>query len=65
MRGMIVYQINDPDYGWVTFKTIDEALEEMRNELEAHGEFENEITFVVKLVEMTQEDFDALPVLDR
>ena len=62
---MIVYQIEDPDYGWVTFETIDEALEEIRNELEAHGEFENEITFVVKLVEMTREEFESLPELDR
>ncbi len=62
---MIVYQIEDPDYGWVTFETIDEALEEIRNELEASSMFENEITFVVKLVEMSPEEFAALPELDR
>lgn len=60
-----MYQIEDPDYGTVTFSTLDMVLEEIQQMLEAYSMFPCEIEIKVTIVQMTQEEFDALPVLDR
>lgn len=61
---MIMYQTEHPDYGWITHPTVDAVLDELRNEIEANNLFPDELTLKVRMIEMSQEEFDALPDTD-
>jgi hypothetical protein len=61
---MIVYQTEHPDYGWVTHPTVDALMEAIRDEVEANNYFPDELTIIVKIVEMSQEEFDNLPPVE-
>lgn len=59
----IVYQYEYPQVGWIT-TDLDGIVEEFRNEVEANNLFAGEIDFKVRVVEMTQEEIDAMPEAD-
>lgn len=61
---MIVYQLEHPDYGWVNYGTLDDVVEEIRMEIDANNLFPGELTITIKIVEMSQENYDALPTTD-
>lgn len=61
---MIVYQIEHPDYGWLTYPTIEEVLDEIRNEIEANNLFPDTLTLEIKMVEMSQAEIDALQEIE-
>ena len=62
---MIMYQIDDL-YGadYVIFPTLDDAMDAIRDEIECGNMFPGELTLTIKLIEMTQAEFDALPQVD-
>lgn len=63
----LVYQYEHPDYGWIS-TDYDGIVDEFRNELDANklldGELEDEITFKVRMVEMSQEEIDSMPEIE-
>lgn len=61
---MIVYQLEHPDYGWVNYGNLDDVVEEIRMEIDANNLFPGELTITIKIVEMSQENYDALPTTD-
>lgn len=63
----IMYRIedpDDPDVGWIVYPTRDEASRAFEDLLEAL-DVGAPITWCISAVEMTPEEFDALPELDR
>lgn len=62
---MIVYQFEDPDYGWMSTSDLDEVVEEIKNVIDANNLFPGELTFTVKLVEMSEAEYEALPTTDE
>ena len=64
---MIMYKItdpHDPDVEYVIYPTIEEALSGLYDMIEPLG-LEMPLSLVIEPVEMTQEEFDALPMVDR
>ncbi len=60
----IVYQKEHPNYGWLYYPTIDAVLDDIEVDIECMMRTD-EITIVIKSVEMTQEEIDAIPALTR
>lgn len=63
----MMYQIedsNDPDVGYVVYPTRDEALRAFDDLLETLWP-DAPITWHIKAIEMTPEEFEALPEFDR
>jgi hypothetical protein len=58
------YQYEHPDYGEMTY-TLDGLMEELRNDIECNSFPPDELQFVVKVVEMSQEAYEALPTTDE
>lgn len=58
------YQYEHLDYGWLTY-TLDELMEELRNDIDCNSFPPDELQFVIKVVDMTQEEYDALPTTDE
>ncbi len=63
----IVYQYEVPQVGWIT-TDLAGIIDEFQNELAANppldGERQVEVEFKVRVVEMPQEELDALPEAD-
>ncbi len=57
------YQFEHPDYGWLTVD-FEALIEEFKDEVNANSLFEDEFEFKVRIVEMTQEEFKALPLTE-
>lgn len=61
-----MYQMQHPDYGWVTFPTLDDVLYNIREEINANDMFPpDELVLTVRIVEMSQEAYDAMPKIDE
>ncbi len=57
------YQYEHPDYGWMTY-TLDELMYEIRQDIENSGVPPDELLLAVKVIDMSQEKYDALPTTD-
>lgn len=55
---------HDPDIGWMIYPDQDSACRAFIDLLDAIGPDEPN-TWIITAVEMTQEEFDALPKIDR
>ncbi len=59
----IFYQFEHPDYGWLTYD-LDGVLDEIRNDIEANNLSPDTLNYEVRVVEMSQSDYDALPLIE-
>lgn len=62
---MIMYKIYNL-YGveWIVYPTLDAAMDAIRDEIECLNMSPDEYTIRMEFIEMTQEEFDALPKVD-
>lgn len=59
-----IADLNDPDIGWVIYPTRDEASRAFDDLLESLWP-DDPMTWHISAIEMTPEEFEALPELDR
>ena len=59
----LVYSKEHPDYGWLYYPTLAAVLDDIKTDIECMTGTD-EITIVIKSVEMTQEEIDAIPEID-
>lgn len=61
---MIFYQLEHPDYGWLTYK-LDGLLDAITEEIEANNLFPGELAFNIRVVEMDEAKYNNLPTTDE
>lgn len=60
---MIYYQFEDPDYGWLTYD-LDGLMEQLKLSIENDGVIEGELTYTIRAVELSEEDYSKLPMIE-
>jgi hypothetical protein len=61
---VIVYLLEHPDYGWITYTELAAVMEEIQTTIECESILPGDITITVKAVEMSQEQIDDLPEVE-
>lgn len=62
---MIVYKMEHPDYGFIMYKTVEDALEHIKEDIEANNIIPGiTLSWDVEFVEMTEAEYAALPMYE-
>ena len=60
---MIYFQFEHPDYGWVTYD-LDGLMEELKLTIENDGVIPGDLIYTIKCVEISEEDYSKLPMIE-